>query len=140
MLSWGEIREMHQQGINFDAHTCTHPDLTRLPLDRVEAEVCNSKVIIEDALGVPVACFAYPYGRYDTRSRDIVRRHFVCACSDRLGLITAGSDPYALGRVDTYYLRSERLFALTVSRLFPLYIRARNIPRGVRRTILDLLS
>ena len=138
MLSWGEVREMQQQGIVFGAHTCTHPDLTRLPLDQVEAEVRDSKVIIEDTLGVPVTCSAYPYGRYDRRIREIVRRHFTCACSDRLGLITANSDPYALERIDTYYLRTERLFALTVSRLFPWYVRARSIPRRIRRAVRNL--
>jgi peptidoglycan/xylan/chitin deacetylase (PgdA/CDA1 family) len=133
MLTWREIREMHRWGIHFGAHTLTHPDLTRLPFDRVEAEVCDSKAIIEDALGAPVACFAYPYGRYDHRSREIAWQYFACACSDRLGLITAGSDPYALERVDAYYLRSDPLFDVMLTRLFPWYIRARRIPRRIRR-------
>lgn len=133
MLTWREIREMHRWGINFGAHTLTHPDLTRLPFDRIEAELCDSKAIIEDALGAPVACFAYPYGRYDHRSREIAWQYFACACSDKLGLITAGSDPYALERVDTYYLRSDQLFDVMLTRLFPWYIRARCIPRRIRR-------
>ncbi|UCC65309.1 MAG: polysaccharide deacetylase family protein [Anaerolineae bacterium] len=133
MLTWRQIREMHRWGINFGAHTLTHPDLARLPFDRVEAEVCDSKAIIEDALGAPVACFAYPCGRYDRRSREVVQQYFACACSDKLGLITAGSDPYALERVDTYYLRSDQLFDVMLTRRFPWYIRARRIPRRIRR-------
>jgi peptidoglycan/xylan/chitin deacetylase (PgdA/CDA1 family) len=133
MLSWCEIREMQQGGISFGAHTLTHPDLTRIPLDQVAAEVCDSKAIIEDALDAPVPCFAYPYGRYDDRSRDIVRRHFACACSDELGLVTTGSDPHALKRVDAYYLRSERLFDVMLTRRFPWYIGVRSIPRRIRR-------
>lgn len=135
MLSWGEIREMQRQGIIFGAHTCTHPDLTRLPPAQIEAEVRDAKAIIEDALGIPITCFAYPYGRYDYRSREIVRRHFASACSDRLGLATASSDLYALERVDAYYFRTEQLFALIVSHLFPWYIRARSIPRRIRRAM-----
>jgi len=30
--------------------------------------------------GAPLTCFAYRYGRYDRRSREVVRRHFDCAC------------------------------------------------------------
>jgi len=135
MLTWHEIGEMQQWGITFGAHTLTHPDLTRLSVDRVEAEVCDSKAIIEDALGAPVPCFAYPYGRYDKRSREIVRQHFACACSDRLGLITAGSDPYALERVDAYYLRTDRLFDVMLTGLFPWYIRGRSIPRRIWRAL-----
>jgi peptidoglycan/xylan/chitin deacetylase (PgdA/CDA1 family) len=90
---------------------------------------------IADALGVAVPTFAYPYGYYDNRTRDIVRQHFVCACSVRLGLVTAASDPYALERVDTHYLRTERLFALMLSPWFPWYVRARAIPRHIRRRL-----
>ena len=135
MLSWSEIRKMHNAGISFGAHTLTHPDLTRLPLDRVETEVCQSKQILEDALGAPADCFAYPYGRYDRRSRDIVRQHFACACSDKLGLIRTDSDLYALERVDAYYLRTDRLFDLMLTKIFPWYIAARSIPRQIRRVV-----
>lgn len=60
MLTWREIREMHDRGIQFGAHTLIHPDLTRLPVERVLIEVADSKAIIENALGSEVACFAYP--------------------------------------------------------------------------------
>lgn len=133
MLTWRQIREMQLWGIAFGAHTLTHPDLTRLPFEQVEAEVCDSKAIIEEALAARVDCFAYPYGRYDHRSREIVQQHFACACSDELGLINASSDPYALERVDAYYLRSDRLFDVMLTKLFPWYIRGRSIPRRLRR-------
>ena len=135
MLSWREIREMRQHGIDFGAHTCTHPDLTVLSDARVEAEVRDSKEIIEDTLGRPVSSFAYPYGRYTRRVRDVVRRHFTSACSDRLGLATVESDRYGLERVDTYYLGTERLLSLTGSRLLPWYLRLRAGPRRVRRAL-----
>jgi peptidoglycan/xylan/chitin deacetylase (PgdA/CDA1 family) len=135
MLSWQEIKEMRNCGVTFGAHTLTHPDLTHLPVERVDAEICRSKEIIEDALGDPVRCFAYPYGRYDQHSRDIVRQHFSCACSDKLGLTTSDSDLYALERVDAYYLRTDRLFDVMLTRLFPWYIVARSIPRQIRRAV-----
>lgn len=136
MLSWSEIREMQASGsIRFGAHTLTHPDLTTLPAARVESEVVDSKSVIEDALGAHIACFAYPYGRYDGRSREIVSRHFECACSDKLGLITAESDPLALERVDAYYLRTERLFNILLSNSLPGYIWARSVPRRIRRAL-----
>ena len=136
MLAWQEIRDMRRSGIDFGAHTRTHPDLTRLSLDQVETEICDSKTTIEDALDAEVACFAYPYGRYDRRSREIVRQHFACACSDKLGLIKAHSDLYTLERVDAYYMRTDRSFDLMLTRLFPLYIKTRSIPRRIRRAVL----
>jgi peptidoglycan/xylan/chitin deacetylase (PgdA/CDA1 family) len=135
MLDWREIQEMKQWGIEFGAHTLTHPDLTRLSLERVRSEICNSKVIIEDALNAPVECFAAPYSRYDDRSLEIIRQHFTCACSDKLSLITLKSDLYGLERIDTYYLRTERLFDIMLTPLFPWYVRVRSIPRGIRRFV-----
>jgi len=134
MLSWKEIREMQRAGIDFGAHTLTHPDLTYLSSDQLKAEVCDAKSIIEDALGAPVTSFAYPYGRYNGRVRDIVREHFACACSDRLCLVGQGSDLHALERVDTYYLRTDPLFSMMLTRYFPWYVWACSVPRLVRRT------
>jgi len=133
MLSWDEIVEMHRCGIEFGGHTLTHPDLTSISSARINVEVRESKSIVEDRLGAEVACFAYPYGRYDSRCRAIVSQYFICACSDKLGLVHKNSDIYAIERVDAYYLRNEWLFGITLTELFPWYIRARSIPRRIRR-------
>jgi peptidoglycan/xylan/chitin deacetylase (PgdA/CDA1 family) len=137
MLSWAEIREMHRWGIAMGAHTLTHQDLTRLPVQRAEAEMRDSKATIEDALGAPVECFAYPHGRHDAPSRALARRYFFCACGDRLGLLRPGSDPYALERVETYYLTTARLFDLVPTRWLPWYLRVRSLPRALRRAVAD---
>jgi peptidoglycan/xylan/chitin deacetylase (PgdA/CDA1 family) len=135
MLGWSEIREMRVRGIDFGSHTLTHPDLTRLGRTSIEYEIRKSKEIIEDNLGTPVSSFAYPYGRYNDESVAAVQQYFLCACSDELGLLTKESKPYSLERVDTYYLRSEKLFDLMFTDLFPLYILLRGIPRRIRRAL-----
>ena len=43
MLNWPEIQEMTRGGIIFGAHTLNHPDLTRIPRERMEAEIRDSK-------------------------------------------------------------------------------------------------
>ena len=135
MLSWAEVLEMRDEGISFGAHTLTHPDLTRLGEEKTEYEIVKSKEIIEGVLGEPVRSFAYPYGRYDERSMGIAGRFFDCACSDELGLITPESNRFALERVDAYYLKNERLTGLMLSRLFPYYVRLRNVPRKILRRL-----
>ena len=135
MMRWPEIREIEREGIDFGAHTLTHPDLTRLPLKRVHAEVCDSKSRIEDALGCAATAFAYPFGHHNRRVREIVQAHYSCACSARLGVVRRGSDPFALERVDMYYFRTERLFRIMLTRGFLPYVRLRNIPRQVRSSL-----
>jgi peptidoglycan/xylan/chitin deacetylase (PgdA/CDA1 family) len=135
MLNWTEIEEMKRWGMEFGAHTLTHPDLTRIPRERMEREIRDSKIIIENTLGTPVSSFAYPYGQYNESIQEFIQQHFACACSDKLGLMNVDNDPYALERIETYYLRTKRLFDIILTPLFPWYIRARSIPRGIRRFV-----
>ena len=62
LLGWSEIEELSRQGIEFGAHSVTHPDLTRLPLAAAREEILSSQKQIEDRVGKPVKAFAYPYG------------------------------------------------------------------------------
>jgi peptidoglycan/xylan/chitin deacetylase (PgdA/CDA1 family) len=135
MLSWGEIQEMQKYAIEFGAHTLTHPDLTKLSQQQIELEIGDSKKRIEDATGTEVSSFAYPFGRFDDRSREIAQQYFASACSDRLGIASLQSDLYTLERVDAYYLRSEKAFDLLPTKFFPGYIMSRNLPRRLRRLL-----
>lgn len=63
MLTWDQVREMQSRGVDFGAHTCTHPILTKIRQEEAEREILHSKEIIEKQLGCPVNHFAYPNGR-----------------------------------------------------------------------------
>jgi len=102
---------------------------------QLEKEIHGSKVIIENTLGTHISSFPYPYGRYNHRCRALVQKHFACACSDRLGLVNSHSDLFALKRVDASYLRTDRLFGFMLKGFFPWYLRARNLPRRLRRAL-----
>jgi peptidoglycan/xylan/chitin deacetylase (PgdA/CDA1 family) len=135
MLSWAEIHEMRRYGIEFGAHTLTHPDLRTIPLDRARVEIEGSKQVIEDALGSPVASFAYPFGRSTPQVRALTKANFACACTDDLGIAGRQSDPYRIARVDAYYLRPVSWFGHLDAPLFRWYLRARNLPRLGRRAL-----
>jgi peptidoglycan/xylan/chitin deacetylase (PgdA/CDA1 family) len=134
MVSWREVIEMQREGIDFGAHTLTHPDLTKVAPDRWEEEIVGSQRMIADILGTDVPTFSYPHGRFNQRIHDIVRRHFQCACSVELNVVTLRSDPHTLERIDAYYyLNRDWLFDLVLSRSLPWYVRLRGLPRRCRR-------
>jgi peptidoglycan/xylan/chitin deacetylase (PgdA/CDA1 family) len=110
LLSWSEAKEMKKFGIDFGSHSATHPDLTTIPIRDAESEIVGSKREIEDRLGESVDTFAYPYGRYNRQIKDIVRNHFVGACSTRLGNVRTGADRYAMRRIDVWFLSPFWLF------------------------------
>ena len=62
-LEWSEIREMMRCGMEFGAHTCTHPNLARLHGNALQRELTESKQIIEQRLGQEMESMAYPFGK-----------------------------------------------------------------------------
>jgi len=100
MLYWEEIREMSEGGIEFGAHTVTHPILTNIPLEEAKKEIELSKREIEDRIGKPVVSFAYPSGVYNREVVNLVKKAgFLCAVTTNLEEVKPWSNPFEIGRV-----------------------------------------
>jgi len=135
MLSWKEIEELASFGFEPAAHTMTHPDLTCLKERQVFEEAYISKEIIEQRTGKEVKYFAYPFGSFNSRVQEVVSGIFQGSCSVRLGMAGMESNPYAIERVDAFYLKRESLFRMMPSRIFPLYLGGLRVPRIIRRCL-----
>ncbi len=110
LLGWSEIEELSRHGIEFGAHSVSHPDLTKLALAAATEEVLRSKKQIEDHVGRPVKDFAYPYGTESKLLRELVAEYFARGCSTRLGYLRPDSPRESLERIDVYYLRNRFWF------------------------------
>lgn len=73
MLSWTEIEELKRQGHSIGGHTVTHPLLPQLSLSRARAEILDNKIDLENRLGCSVEFFAYPVGRYNPLTVELVQ-------------------------------------------------------------------
>lgn len=75
-MTWDELRELDKSGIvTIASHTETHPDdMAKLPLDKQDTELTQSKSILERELGHPVPYFAYPNGKGDGETVEAARR------------------------------------------------------------------
>jgi peptidoglycan/xylan/chitin deacetylase (PgdA/CDA1 family) len=135
LLSWQEIKELHDYGIEFGNHTRTHPDLTKISESRAESEINESKNAIENALGSEVTTFAYPFGKFNPAVKQIVENKFKAACSTNLGKVQTGSDFYSLERLDTYYLTNPRIFNHLSSNAFDKYMFFRQTMREFKALI-----
>ncbi|MEW8506765.1 MAG: polysaccharide deacetylase family protein [Candidatus Thiodiazotropha sp.] len=62
-LTWPQIVEMSQNGIDFGSHTCSHPICSRLQEEELLRELSISKEVIEKQLGDDVSLFCYPNGQ-----------------------------------------------------------------------------
>lgn len=72
LLDRTQIAAMARQGIEFHSHSRTHADLTALDDAALVEQVSGSRRELQDLLGQPIDCFAYPFGRHDARVRRAV--------------------------------------------------------------------
>ena len=100
ILSWEQLREIRDSGIECGAHSHTHPQLDLLFLSQAKKEITQSKLILEEHLGETVASIAYPYGYHTSAVKQLVREAgYTSACAVRNALSTPATDPFALARV-----------------------------------------
>ena len=99
-MTWDELRDHAEDGVDIAPHTVSHPHLTTVSDVELRTELVDSKAEIEAKLGKHCTEFAYPYGEHDERVRAAVR----CAGYERAFALENGSqsDPYALPRLDLY--------------------------------------
>jgi len=124
-LTWRQVREMQDGGIEFGSHTVSHPVLTRMTDEDLHYELNVSKQVLEQQLGRSVDLLAYPIGKadaFDGRVVNIARK-----CGYRLALTYISganswppSDNFRLQRiaVERYTTRARFSGMLAFPRLF----------------------
>lgn len=111
-LTWSEIKGLSDMGFEIGSHSLSHRDLRLLNDATLEREVVDSRKIIEDHLGLPVRYFSYPFGRFDSRVIEAVRRAgyhngYALATGDReLAVLRRGV--YAYDTPYSVYLKLEK--------------------------------
>lgn len=100
LLSWQQVKVMSDAGIFFGSHSLTHFQLTDCANLRLQAEVVDSKKIIEDHIGREVRHFCYPFGNHDQRVEDAVRdAGYDSACTTERAAVLPGANPWRLPRL-----------------------------------------
>lgn len=65
LLTWDQIREMRNGGMNIGSHTHSHRVLATLNLEEQRFELLHSKEILEKELGEKITSIGYPVGGYE---------------------------------------------------------------------------
>ena len=102
-LSWSQLTELQRSGLaDLEAHTRSHPDLTRLPpgdARRLDDELAGSRAELQRRIGGGVTALAYPYGAVDARVLEGVRRSgYRAAATVKRGANPSWADPLLLRR------------------------------------------
>ena len=74
-ITWAQLEEMRDAGVDIESHTVSHRDLRHAPKGQdytawLHNELYTSKDILEQKLGIKIVAFAFPYGTHN----EIVRK------------------------------------------------------------------
>lgn len=79
-ITWEQLGEMRDAGVEIGSHTVSHQDLRRKPSKApgdydtwLKEEIANSKQVIEDKLGIKCATIAYPFGLHNEKVHAAVK-------------------------------------------------------------------
>ncbi|MFP4058076.1 MAG: polysaccharide deacetylase family protein [Candidatus Brocadiia bacterium] len=102
-MSWDQVRELRDGGMEVGSHTVSHACLTAVPAQRAHEELSDSKAALERELGEPVALLAYPAGDYDQDVADLaVEAGYQAAFTTTAGAVAAGDHAFGLRRIGVW--------------------------------------
>ncbi|MHC4516386.1 MAG: polysaccharide deacetylase family protein [Planctomycetota bacterium] len=137
LMSWAELREIHDRGIDIGAHGASHADLRQLAPAELDGELIDCRNRIEEEVQAPVHHFAYPYGAWTRESMRRVSRIYRTAVTGRMRFLRASEPPHRLPRIDTYYMRRARAHLPMFGHGNRTYLWVRAVLRRVRRGFCD---
>lgn len=116
-LSWDELAELSQNGMEIGSHTITHPKLPLLPREKVSYEITYSKNEIEERLNQEVESFSLPYAFPEGQDsflqfyEDILKGcGYRCGVTTRIGRASSKDGKYGLRRIPINSGDDNRLF------------------------------
>jgi peptidoglycan/xylan/chitin deacetylase (PgdA/CDA1 family) len=108
-LTWKQVKEMADAGVDIQSHSYSHPFLTRRRHESLDdrayaewlqRELVDSKKVLERETGKNVTFLAYPYGDFDHRlAAAVARAGYDAALTCEFGRVRKGSDPLRMKRV-----------------------------------------
>jgi peptidoglycan/xylan/chitin deacetylase (PgdA/CDA1 family)/glycosyltransferase involved in cell wall biosynthesis len=98
-MSADDILRWSEEGIEFGAHSRTHPDLNTLPAAGLEEEITGSGRDLAAILGEFPGSFAYPFGNYNDAVKSTVEKEFKLAFTCEYGLNSLSTEPHLLHRI-----------------------------------------
>ncbi|MFG3260115.1 polysaccharide deacetylase family protein [Streptomyces sp. NPDC048172] len=100
MLTWGQVRELADGGVEIGGHSHTHPQLDQLSDEALHFEIARCRELLVQETGAAPVSFAYPFGYSSRRVRQAVRdTGFHQSLAVNNAPASARQSPFALTRL-----------------------------------------
>jgi peptidoglycan/xylan/chitin deacetylase (PgdA/CDA1 family) len=101
-----QLSDLAEAGFEIGAHGFEHEPLGRVTAEVADREIVDGRAALEDAVGVAVTSFAYPYGSLPSRAaRALVLQTYSAACTTIPDVVRRNSGLATLPRIDAHSLR-----------------------------------
>lgn len=112
-MSWGDVCQMEDDGMDIESHTVSHPSLPQLTPEALARELADSRSILESRLGRPITALAYPFGDFTDREVEAARlAGYRIAFSTEVGLVQRLDEPFEVHRTIVTYADTTDDFAI----------------------------
>jgi poly-beta-1,6-N-acetyl-D-glucosamine N-deacetylase len=127
-MTWDQVRELKAAGAEIAAHTRRHRHMAAASDEENIAEIAHANKRLETELGEKPRFFAYPYGEWSAKVRQLViKAGYEAAFGQHSGVIYPEHDPFSLPRFafsDSYgdmerFRRAVSALPLPISDLTP---------------------
>lgn len=99
LMSWAQLREISESGIEIGSHGSQHVRMEQLPPDELTLQLARSRTAIADQLGEAPSSLAYPWGSTGGAVQEAARAAgFSVAFGTREDSVSAISNPFDLER------------------------------------------
>ncbi|MBV5283945.1 MAG: polysaccharide deacetylase family protein [Paludibacter sp.] len=115
LMTWDQIREVSQNGIDIGSHSDSHIVLNTLSSDEQKKEMVVSKSIIENKIDKSVRTFAYPVGGYQHFSQHSMELVSECGYGAAFSFNTGINDTRMLTACDIKRIEPPELNTYLVS-------------------------
>lgn len=109
LMSLDEIRAWAAAGHEVGSHTLSHVHLSQVSPEIARIQISRSKTELEQALGIKISAFCYPYGDESPEVRVMVKEAgYSNATTTERGLVRPSDDLFGLPRITV--ARSTNIF------------------------------
>lgn len=97
-MTWQDLKEASKYG-DIELHSYSHPHLANLSDQQIKADLKKDIELYKKHFKKPPTMFAYPYGEYEQRVKNIVKSMgFKAIFNQNMGAVSNKSDVYDLDR------------------------------------------
>ncbi|MCV6608360.1 MAG: polysaccharide deacetylase family protein [Campylobacterales bacterium] len=99
-MRWDELRDSMKYGGEIAFHTHTHPHMTHMSDEAIGKELQLGYDLFVKRMGFKPDYFAYPYGEFDDRVKELVKKYdFKAIFNQNSGAVSLKSDIYDIDRI-----------------------------------------